>query len=195
MATGEMIALGGALGTVVPGIGNIAGAAIGGIIGAGIDIFNWFTGQSDKQKQQNLETATKMAEGKAKLTELTTKQGAYQDFLTKVPVAGEALKGTTGDLAFDQSYRALLENYGNANVMAGMRGQVSAGSSGGVVAAQQQDIMGGFVTAEKQKAEQQLTILGAGIESTKAGMAALDTAQHSGGLFGQGGFLGTGWGA
>lgn len=187
MAVAEGLAIGTA---IAPGIGT----AIGGVIGAGIDIFNWFTGQSDKKKQQNLNDITKLAEGKAKLTELTTKQGAYQDFLSKVPVAGEALKGTTGDLAFDQSYRALLENYGNANVMAGMRGQVSAGSSAGLVAAQQQDIMGGFVTAEKQKAEQQLEIYNAGIEATQTGIKAIEQSGHPTGLFGHGGFLGLGWG-
>lgn len=190
MAVAEGIAIGTA---IAPGIGT----AVGGIIGAGIDIFNFFSGSSDKKRQEQLQLDQAMAEGKAKLTELTTKAGAYQDFLNKMPVAGklEPLKGTTGDLAFDQQYRALLENYGNVNVMAGVTGRVGAGTTGAALGAQAEDLTSAFVTAEKDRASQQLKIYQAGITATKTGLDATKEADYQknrSGLFGHGGFLGLG---
>jgi hypothetical protein len=194
MAVAEGIAIGTA---IAPGIGT----TVGGVIGAGIDIFNFLSGQSAKDKQATLDYKKALAEGKAQLTELTTKAGAYQDFLNKLPVAGSALNGTTGDLAFDQQYRALVENTASTNVLAGLRGTVGAPPGVGPTSAQAvgkatEDLTSSFVQAEKDRADQQLAIYRAGIESTKAGIAAQKQArdESTGGLFGHGGFLGLGIG-
>lgn len=157
-------------------IGSVAGpigTVVGGILGAGVDIFNWFTGQQSKTSQEQLANDQSLATIQAQKGEAQVKAGAYQDFLSKIPVAGEALTGTTGDLAFDQQYRDLLSNYGDVNVMAGMTGRVAAGSTGAALGKQAEDLMGGFVEAERKKAQGQLDILNTSIDSLNAGAAAI----------------------
>jgi hypothetical protein len=179
-ATAAGATIGAAVGSLFPVIGTIAGTIIGGAIGIGIDLFNFFSGQSAQQKRDELQAAQDLANNTALLgdtrTSILKTEGlisGYEEFLSHMPVAGEALGESTGDLEFDRNYRALLENYGNLNVIAGATGRVAAGTSMAAVGERAQEDVSDLVDWKTDFLDQQLAIEKATLDSLEDTEAAL----------------------
>jgi hypothetical protein len=185
--------LGAALGAPAGGLGAIPGAIIGGLLGGALDLFNFFTGASAQAQKQNVDLAYQMATTKVQVAEAQAKKEAYQSFLSKIPVAGQALTETTGDPEFDKQYRALLGNLGNLNVLAGATGNVGPGTSMGLVQEQAQKDVTGFVDTQKEIAQRQLGVYTTTIEALNPALAMMeDVKEHPGFLTGFGNLLNTG---
>jgi len=139
--------------------------AVLGIIGLGLGLINFFVGQHQKQKQEKIEAEEGLAETQIGIKEAQYKIGGYEEFLAKVPTAGQALTETTGDLEFDEAYRSLMKNYSNFNVMAGMTGRVAAGTSAAATGKQNMQNVEDLVGVSKKTAEQQLDIYQSTLEA------------------------------
>ena len=190
MAWFEAAMLGGAIGTAIPGFGNVAGMVIGGLLGGALDLYNFFTGAGAAatqsaanaaaiQAQQTALTASLLQQEAAlsgqqaqltitkgeiqhQLDEAQENASAYQTFLSKIPTAGETLTAAgTGDLEFDRQYRSLLGNLGNLNVLAGATGNVGPGTSMALVQEQGKADVGSFVEVTRDVKQRQLDIFAA----------------------------------
>lgn len=136
-----------------------------GIAGLAVSVFSLFNNIGQQRRQNKIDLNASMEENKVQIQQTEAQVQGYEQFLAAAPVAGEALKGSTGDLEFDTNYRGMLANFGNTNVLAGMRGGVAAGTSASAVSQQSEDIMTSYVEIEKQKAKAQLDILNTSLES------------------------------
>ncbi len=133
-------------------------SAILGIASLGLGLINYFSNMKQETKQERIEAEESLAEIEVSKKETQNKISGYEDFLAKVPVAGQSLTETTGDLEFDEAYRTLMENYGNLNVKAGLTGRVAAGTSAQVVSQQAMQEVEDLVSTETKTAEQQLDV-------------------------------------
>jgi hypothetical protein len=149
-------------------------AAILGIASLAVSVFSLFNNLGQQARQNKIDLQANLAENEVAVAETEAKIEGWETFLEKAPVAGEALKGSTGDLEFDTNYRQMLENFGNTNVLAGMRGGVAAGTTGQAVSAQSKDIMESYVDVERKKAEAQLDILGTTLDTLQETKTTLD---------------------
>lgn len=129
-----------------------------GIAGLGLNILNYFQGSKMTKEQQKLLAEEGLAATEVGIKEAQYKASGYEEFLAKVPTAGESLSRTTGDLEFDERYRTLLRNYGNLNVAAGMTGRVAAGTSMAAAGAQAMTNIEDLVGTKTKEATQQLDI-------------------------------------
>ncbi len=168
--------IGAALGSFTP-LTAAGGALVGGIIGAGIDLINFFIGKDAQEKRDELQAAQDLVDNtallattRASIIDTGNKIAGYEEFLAHMPVAGEALGESTGDLEFDKNYRALLENYGNLNVLAGATGRVSAGSTMAAVGARAQQDVTELVDWNTDYLDQQLALE----KTTLAGLEATE---------------------
>jgi hypothetical protein len=137
----------------------LTAALMFGIGSLAVSVFSLFNDMGQNRRQNKIDLNASMKENKVQIQQTEAQVQGYEQFLAAAPVAGEALKGSTGDLEFDTNYRGMLENFGNTNVLAGMRGQVAAGTSAAAVSQQSEDIMTSYVDIEKKKAQAQLDIL------------------------------------
>jgi hypothetical protein len=193
MALYEGAMIGGALGTVFPGVGNVVGTVVGGLIGGGIDLFNFFTGASAQAQKQDVDLTYQIATTKLQVAEAQAKKEAYESFLSKIPVAGQALTGSTGDPEFDRQYRALLENFGTLNVLAGATGRVGPGTSMALVQEQAQGDVTGFVDTQTEIAQRQLDLYNTTIETLNPALTTMEEVkEHPDLLTGIGNWLNTG---
>jgi hypothetical protein len=128
-------------------------------------IYKFSREQKQRKEELALEATLGLAETNIQLAEAGAKKGALEAFLTKMPTALQPIQGgTTGDLAFDQQYRALLQNYGNINVLAGLTGQVGAATSQALGGEAEQQV-GGFVETQAEIAQRQIDIYGTTLEN------------------------------
>lgn len=135
-------------------------------------IYKFSREQKQRKEELVLEATLGLAETNIQLAEAGAKKGALEAFLTKMPTALQPIQGgTTGDLAFDQQYRALLQNYGNINVLAGLTGQVGAATSQALGGEAEQQV-GGFVETQAEIAQRQIDIYGTTLEQ-------LETAEEA----------------
>jgi hypothetical protein len=138
------------------------------------DILKWTTETLEAKAKARLEATLGLAETNVQIAEAAGKKSALEGFLEKMPGALQPIKGgTTGDPAFDAQYRALLANYGNMNVMAGLTGQVGAGTSQafGAEAVQQAT---GFVSTQQEIAKRQIDIYGTTLENLRTAKEAYE---------------------
>ncbi|OFW67815.1 MAG: hypothetical protein A2Y74_04080 [Actinobacteria bacterium RBG_13_63_9] len=133
-------------------------ASVLGLAGLAVSVFSLFNNLGQQQRQNKIDLNASLAENKVQIQQTEAQVQGYEQFLSAMPVAGQAIQGSTGNLEFDTNYRSMLENFGNTNVLAGMRGQVAAGTSASAVSGQAQGIMTSYVDIEKKKAEKQLEI-------------------------------------
>jgi hypothetical protein len=189
MAIGELAAVGTA---IAPGIGTAIGAAVG----LGIDIFNFFSGDAQKKQQSKIENAYSAANMELQIKVAQQNKSAIQDFLSKMPTAGEALKTSTGDTEFDQQYKQMLAQFGNVNVIAGMTGRVGAGTSMQAVGKEAEQQVKDLVATTAEQSRRQLDIYNTTIDTLTPALQAVKDAEkeNTSGLFGHGGFLGIGIG-
>ena len=174
-------------------LGNVPGAIVGGAIGLGIDLFNFFTGASAQAQQTNVQTDYQIATTELQLTEANAKKAGYQSFLSKLPTAGETLQGSTGDPEFDAQYRSLLSNFGNMNVLAGATGNVGPGTSMALVQNQAKKDVSTFVDTQKEIATQQLGVLQTTVDTLNPVLTELQgTKSNPDLLTGIGNWLNTG---
>jgi len=189
-----MATLEGAVGGAI--IGGPVGGVIGGAIGLGIDIFNFFSGDAQKKQQSKIENAYSAATMELQIKVAQQNKSALQDFLAKMPGAGEALTSSTGDLQFDQAYKQMLAQFGNVNVIAGMTGRVGAGTSMQAIGKEAEQQVADLVSTTREQSQRQLDIYSTTIDTLTPALQAVKDAeaQNTGGLFGHGGFLGIGIG-
>ena len=136
------------------------------------NIYKYSREQKQRKEELKLEATFGLAETNIQLAEAGGKKEALEKFLEKMPTALQPIQGgTTGDLAFDQQYRAMLQNYGNLNVLAGMTGQVGAATSQALGGEAEQQVEG-FVETQKEIAERQIDIYATTLEN-------LDVAQEA----------------
>lgn len=159
MAVAELTGAGATIGTAIyPGVGTAIGAAAGFLIGAGIDIFNFFNDQANQKAAAKATNDYNTATIGLQLDIAKQNAGAEQDFLNAMPKAGDALTKTTGDTEFDQQYRQMLAQFGNVNAIAGATGRVGVGTSMQAVGQEAQQVMTDFVSTQKEQATRQLGI-------------------------------------
>ena len=68
--------------------------AILGIAGLGLGLLNFFVGQHQRRQQEKIEAEEGLAETQIGIKEAQYKIGGYEEFLAKVPTAGQALTDT-----------------------------------------------------------------------------------------------------
>jgi len=136
-----------------------------GLLSLFFDIYKFGKEQKQRKEELKLQATLGLGETNIQLAEAGAKKGALEGFLAKMPTALQPIQGgTTGDLAFDQQYRALLQNYGNINVLAGLTGQVGAATSQALGGEAEQQV-GGFVETQTEIAQRQIDIYGTTLEN------------------------------
>ncbi len=145
-----------------------------GIGSLAVSVFSLFNNIAQQNRQRKIDLEANIADTKIKIAEAEANVQGYEQFLAVSPVAGRALGGSTGNLEFDTNYRQMLENFGKTNVLAGMRGQVAAGTSASSVSQQSEEIMTSYVEIEKKKAQAQLDIYQTTLDTLRPSLADME---------------------